>query len=120
MGAREHWIEVTPEGAFLIGENDGWTYMRKGAQRGRTPVIVTKIADPRPGSWWRDVWYTSAYHSGAIPVAIAECEQIRAALDALSPNVLSDQAAGIKATSDKMRAADEAFRRRLGVGKDAT
>jgi hypothetical protein len=58
MGAREHWIEITPSGeAFLVGENDGWVFMRRGAERSRTPVIITKVENPRPGSPRWSVWY---------------------------------------------------------------
>lgn len=104
MGAREHWIEITPQGAFLIGENDGWVALRKGAERSRTPVIVTGIDSPRTGSPWGYVNYTCPYHSGSLAVAVAECERIRAELEALPRRVLSDQAAGVEAERAKMRA----------------
>ena len=58
MGAREHWLEITPSGdVFLLGENDGWVFLRKGAERSRTPVIITEVKAPNPGSPWWFVWY---------------------------------------------------------------
>ena len=78
--AMDRWIEITPEGAFLVSENDGWAYMRRGAQRTRAPVSITKITNPRPGSPWGNVDYTGAGFSGGISVTIEECERIRTAL----------------------------------------
>jgi hypothetical protein len=65
MGAREHWIEITPSGeAFLVGENDGWVFLRRGAERSRTPVVILRVAGPHHGSPW---WHVEYARSAAPP-----------------------------------------------------
>jgi hypothetical protein len=57
MGATERWLEASPEGVLLVEENDGWAYLRKGPERSRTPVVITKVEDPRAASSWGHVHY---------------------------------------------------------------
>jgi hypothetical protein len=57
MGATESWISITEEGAFLVTENDGWVYLRRGPERSRVPVVIVEIADPQPGEHWGRISY---------------------------------------------------------------
>jgi hypothetical protein len=47
----EHWLDRLDSGrAILVEENDGWTYLRRGPEQTRTPVIITDVDASGMGS----------------------------------------------------------------------
>jgi hypothetical protein len=72
MGAREHWLSLDKGGVFLCSENDGPTFLRKGAERDREPVSITGFRIEDPWSWF---YYKAAHHSGSVCVTRAEAEK---------------------------------------------
>jgi hypothetical protein len=81
MGAREAWLEVEGDQVILISENDGWVYLRRGAERHREPVRITKVDEHEP--WWM-VWYDPIdphSNGGGLSVTKAEGERWKEWLD---------------------------------------
>jgi hypothetical protein len=63
--AMDRWLEVSSVGIFLVEENDGWAYLRKGPEQTRTEVVLTAVDDPGPGEQWGRVHYELVSRRGS-------------------------------------------------------
>jgi hypothetical protein len=72
----ERWFAVEDGQLFLVQENDGWTYLRRGPERFRTPVHRIALKDTDDGfavavCYWlspREMWSgkTTIPHAEAV------------------------------------------------------
>jgi hypothetical protein len=68
--AEERWIEFTSNGeVFVVGENDGWTYLRHGPQRWRTPAVISKVTET-PGPVYPRCWVTCDVNGGSYSIDV--------------------------------------------------